>query len=886
MALNQDNLEKVKKLLKEIENSYNKLGQKSPFDQSAEKIAASEKEIRKLEIALEGVQKKVNELEDGFGGITAAIGASLAEMNKTDSSFNRAIKSMRGIKSITSDLANEQAGLTSLSLKELKNKEDKLKTLALEVREQADIVKKQYEGFDQDEKGNKLSEEVLKNKLKQKGLTEQDFQKIQSILIAQQEGLKILDEAINKTEKRVKLEEKINKQIGVFGGILKGINKIPILGNVFDANEAVSKMEEHLREVDENGKQINTTTSTLSVGFKNIGNQIKTGMLNPANLVLGAIALLIKALISVGKQTGELAKSFGTSYSEASSLRSELNTIANLSGDVNINTANLQKSLIAINKEFGTAAKLNGELLKDYTQLTEVAGYTNEAAAGLSKITIATGGDLSDNTAQILGQATAFNAINGLALNEKEIVEDIAKVSSAVTLSLGMQPKELAKAVLQAKALGTTLDKVEQIASSLLDFESSIQNELEAELLTGKAINLEVAREASLRGDLATVASEIANQIGTAADFTNMNVKAQEALAKSVGMTRDDLAASLIEREALAKIGMQDKTALQAYNELKKQGLSDEQIATKLGDKNLAAQLKSQSVQEKFIATTEKLQEIFVNLATPILQIVSPFMEIFSMVAGLAGGIGPFIKYLGIGYGILKGTQITLKGMLAISTLISALKKGDIASETTILTTLGLQNAARAFSLTQKMTGNTLTAIDAALNQTILGSIIAQGFGIIKNIGKLGIELGVRMGIAAASLTANAAATFGVGAAIALAAAGAAYVGLKAMTAEAADDMISSPSGYGSRTLIGPEGAIALNDKDTVIAGTNLFPEDKTNSPSSPSISMNLEPLIQEMQGLKDGIERLISLVAEGGDVFIDGTKVGKTLSLASSKMG
>ena len=29
--------------------------------------------------------------------------------------------------------------------------------------------------------------------------------------------------------------------------------------------------------------------------------------------------------------------------------------------------------------------------------------------------------------------------------------------------------------------------------------------------------------------------------------------------------------------------------------------------------------------------------------------------------------------------------------------------------------------------------------------------------------------------------------------------------------------------GYGSRTLFGPEGAIQLNNKDTVIAGTNLF---------------------------------------------------------------
>jgi hypothetical protein len=40
------------------------------------------------------------------------------------------------------------------------------------------------------------------------------------------------------------------------------------------------------------------------------------------------------------------------------------------------------------------------------------------------------------------------------------------------------------------------------------------------------------------------------------------------------------------------------------------------------------------------------------------------------------------------------------------------------------------------------------------------------------------------------------------------------------------DDVLSQgdgSQGYGKRTLLGPEGAIQLNNKDTVIAGTNLF---------------------------------------------------------------
>jgi len=42
-------------------------------------------------------------------------------------------------------------------------------------------------------------------------------------------------------------------------------------------------------------------------------------------------------------------------------------------------------------------------------------------------------------------------------------------------------------------------------------------------------------------------------------------------------------------------------------------------------------------------------------------------------------------------------------------------------------------------------------------------------------------------------------------------------------------------SGYGKRVLTGPEGSIQLNNKDTVIAGTNLFGDDIKSSPNKPT---------------------------------------------------
>ena len=105
-----------------------------------------------------------------------------------------------------------------------------------------------------------------------------------------------------------------------------------------------------------------------------------------------------------------------------------------------------------------------------------------------------------------MAQAQISAVQNGVLLNEKELLKGIKDVSAATTLSFGKNPKLIAEAVATAKSLGMELSKVEGIADSLLDFESSISAELEAELLLNKDINLEKARQAALNNDLATVA--------------------------------------------------------------------------------------------------------------------------------------------------------------------------------------------------------------------------------------------------------------------------------------------------------------------------------------------------------------------------------------------
>ena len=50
----------------------------------------------------------------------------------------------------------------------------------------------------------------------------------------------------------------------------------------------------------------------------------------------------------------------------------------------------------------------------------------------------------------------------------------------------------------------------------------SLQDEMEAEALLGRDINLEKARQLAYDGDIAAMSAEISKQVGTAADWDKM----------------------------------------------------------------------------------------------------------------------------------------------------------------------------------------------------------------------------------------------------------------------------------------------------------------------------------------------------------------------------
>lgn len=594
--------------------------------------------------------------------------------------------------------------------------------------------------------------------------------------------------------------ERTEKAMGNLGNIVKGLNKIPIVGQFMQTEKIMSAMQETASKTE-------SKTQVMLSGFKAIGSSIKEGILDPLTIIT---FLLTKAL-EANRQTVELGKQLGSS---SENYRENLVNIVRSSNNINVTTANLVGAFNELVTATGFAYEFTADQLETQILLTKQVGLQADEAANVQKFAVLTGKTSEETYKSFVRGLTATRNQLRVGINFKATLAEALKVSGQLAANLGNNPERIAKAIVTAKAFGMTLEQVAKTGESLLNFESSIENELKAELLTGRQLNLERARAAALSGDQATLAEEIAKNVGTAADFAKMNVLQQKALAESVGMTADELANTLKNRE---------------------QAIASGKSLAQVTEEEAQKALERQTIQDKFNQSILKLQDLIGNLiAGPL----GGFLDMLSGALDIVNKLGNALSFLEAPLKVIAGLWATIKGI-------------QLASLATTKAITIYEGMKRAYVGAQV---SMATGYNAAL--LIRKSLLAG-------------ELAKTIAIAAAWAVANPiAALAGLGVAAAVSA------GLYALTA---DDMVSE-GGYGKRTLFAPEGAIRLNDNDTVIAGTNLGLGE--GGGSMPSI--DLTPMIAAINEVKAAVNNLANRPVI---INMDSKQVGSSLVQGSYKM-
>ena len=203
----------------------------------------------------------------------------------------------------------------------------------------------------------------------------------------------------------------------------------------------------------------------------------------------------------------------------------------------------------AIADEFGNMNESSMKLGLNMKLMSIFSGVSAQNQAKIMGMMAATSD--SSNTALLAQMKTYKQA----GVPFKAIMDDVASNTEHFAKFAKDGGANIFEAAKKAKELGVNLGDVASISNSLLNFESSIEAQMNAQVLLGKNISLDKARQLAFTGDQAGMMDEVVKQVGGEAEFNKLNVIQRQALADSVGLSVERMGALVRAEEAGAEAG-------------------------------------------------------------------------------------------------------------------------------------------------------------------------------------------------------------------------------------------------------------------------------------------------------------------------------------------
>ena len=335
----------------------------------------------------------------------------------------------------------------------------------------------------------------------------------------------------------------MSEMIGVDTQMNKFIDDTRVnLVNAFN-DPSPENLQNAMSNIGESGmKAVNGLVS----GFKGLFKMILT---NPFIAMTAALIAAGSALSAIFDGALETRKELGISFVNAAKLQSTINLTAVQFKLLGVSGEDVAAITDGIRANLGGTTQPSAELVKGFTSLVATTGISGENVTKLATQMMAVGASSQEAAMSQIESVAALARANNVAPGD--ILNDIASDSDLFASHAKDGGKNLAMAAITAKKLGLEMATVSKISDSLLSFEESINAQMEAQVLTGKNINTDKAREMALSGDLDGMQREITKQIGSAAEFERMNVVQRQALAGAFGVSVGELGKMITNQEKI-----------------------------------------------------------------------------------------------------------------------------------------------------------------------------------------------------------------------------------------------------------------------------------------------------------------------------------------------
>ena len=329
-------------------------------------------------------------------------------------------------------------------------------------------------------------------------------------------------------KKSHKLFELIDDGAAGLESMVKGLPGGSFLADKFDIGDKIKGAAGELK---------GDFLKSIGRGGKGLGGILKSTKF--LKLGFGALAV---AAIGFGLEVNKIQKDLGTSFAQTSKIlaTSKAVTAANkLNGMTQEETLGIMKGIAS---EFGSFSDATASATLQASNLVANFGMSADSVGTLAR------------QMQAVGESSLDSALNSIELQANmaraadvpvgEVMNDVAKNTELFAKFGKDGGGNITAAAIAAKKLGLELSNVASIADSLLNFEDSIAKQMEAEVLLGKELNLEKAREMIFNNDIAGAMQEI-SQLVSPEEFEAMDAVRRGALAAAVGLDAGAMAKAI-----------------------------------------------------------------------------------------------------------------------------------------------------------------------------------------------------------------------------------------------------------------------------------------------------------------------------------------------------
>lgn len=442
------------------------------------------------------------------------------------------------------------------------------------------------------------SNEIDTGKLMQRRAELQERYESKNIKIAAKKGeILALDEAINENSKM---------RAGLEGAILEKQAK----------QEKLKKDNKDLETINELRNQ-----------QKKILESDKLRLLTQLNFVK-LVQLGLERFMQLDKAAEDFRRSTGFSVNQMKTLRKDAEAINVQFSDMGVSIEKVYDSAKALVDVFGRTSLVSKETLKTVSLLSANLNVAEADTANVLSMFQGLGGATEEAATNVLKVGAGISEKAGVPFSM--VMKDIANASEQTTTLIGANPTKLMKAAIAARSMGMELNKLVSSQRKLLDFSSSINDELEASAMLGKNISFQKARQLAYEGDIEGSAKAILETVKASGDFDQMSVYQRERLAAASGMELKDLTKMLAvekQRDAILYGADQEKAMklLAQEEELKKlKEIND------LNSQDLVAQQDKAIMQEKMQGVMTRLKNITDSLMIALADVLEPVITALS----------------------------------------------------------------------------------------------------------------------------------------------------------------------------------------------------------------------------------------------------------------